>query len=339
MTPSRRPTLLSLPTLLSSALSSVRGSALKTVLISGLLFSVPSWGHGDVYAVIAKSSTDINFLAVQEGCQQEAAKHKDSCELLGPEGSANPRVQYQVLNNAVNDRRYAAIGLSVTRGDVLAKAAANATVPIITFDSPFPAAMKHLAQAYVGPDNEDIGRVLGKLVTEYHPKGGQLCIMTAAADTNLDNRVLGLRRQLSGNPDLVMGQRLRGENGWSESLRCPWENSDDPERTMGQLKTTLQDTSATVFVSVGSWPIVSPDDFRNLVSPYYDQLNERSLIITTGVTTPEQRMLVNDGLVRAFVRIDFNGMGRQLYQLMRTARENPANVHDLIAPVNIIRPL
>lgn len=295
--------------------------------------------QGLVFGVVAKSRSDANFQEVQAGCQQAAEKRGDRCELLGPEGSANARQQYQALDQALSSGHYAAIGLSVTRAEVLAKLASRASIPLITFDSPFPEDLQYLSKAYVGPDNEDIGRVLGELVQKHHPQGGELCIMSAARDINLDKRILGLRRQLSDNPALQEGQRLRDNNNWHESLRCPWDNNDDPERTMGQLKTSLQDQSTTVFVSVGSWPIIDPPTYRKVVTPYRQQLVSRSIVITAGMTTPQQRRLVNDGLITELVHIDFHTMGQQLYQLMQTSVTSPENLRNLITPVNIVHPL
>lgn len=304
-----------------------------------LTASQASQAQGLVFGIVAKSRSDVNFQEVQAGCQQAAEKRGDRCELLGPEGSANARQQYQALDQALNSGSYAAIGLSVTRAEVLAKLASRATIPLITFDSPFPDDLKYLSKAYVGPDNEDIGRVLGELVQKHHPQGGELCIMSAASDTNLDRRVLGLRRQLSNTPSMQPEQRLRGENGWNESLRCPWDNNDDPERTMGQLKTSLQDQSTTAFVSVGAWPIIDPDAYRKVVTPYRQQLVSRTIVITAGMTTPQQRQLVNDGLITELVHIDFRTMGQQLYQLMQTSVTSPENLRNLITPVNIVHPL
>lgn len=305
------------------------------------LFMPGSICHADnhTYAVIAKSRSDINFQEVFKGCQQAAQRHNDNCELLGPEGPANARQQQQILRDALASGRYTAIGLSVTRADVLANTAASATIPLLTYDSPFPDGMSNLARGYVGPDNEDIGRALGRLVQERHPAGGTLCIMSVDGDINLDERVLGLRRQLSGNDKFHTNQRLRGENNWQESPRCPWSTNDDVQQTMGQLKTTLQDIHTQVFVSVGSWPLIDEQAYRTLVTPYRNQLQERSIFIAIGMTTPEQRQLVNDQLINALVRIDFNTMGRQLYELMSLAQEKSSHLHDLITPVNVITPL
>jgi len=71
--------------------------------------------------------------------------------------------------------------------------------PIITFDSPFTGENTHLSGSYIGVDNLQFGLALAMLAKRLKPGGGQVCIMSAARNVNLQLRVLGIRLELSGD--------------------------------------------------------------------------------------------------------------------------------------------
>ncbi|MDK2778358.1 MAG: substrate-binding domain-containing protein [Pseudomonadota bacterium] len=295
--------------------------------------------QGLTFGVVAKSTSDRNFIAVQQGCEQAARSAGNHCELLGDDYESNPRYQQTAIRNALKSAGYDALGISVTRSDIIADALRGSSVPVIAYDSPFSPEYRHLSQAYVGPDNEEIGRLAAQVIQQQHPQGGTLCLMTSADDTNLNYRILGVRRQLSGDPRWPADKSLQGVNGWRENLRCPWYNGDDHERALQQIRITLEDPHNTVLIAVGSWPLKDLQAFRRQLTPYRHTLARHSLVIVTGIMTPEQQQLLNDGLATALISIDFNAMGQQLYQLLEQAATGQSAARDLRSPVHIIRPM
>jgi ribose transport system substrate-binding protein len=132
--------------------------------------------------------------------------------------------------------------------------------------------------------------------------------------------MLGVRRQLSGNPQMTSSSRLRGEGGWREPDRCPFFGGDhDPERAVKQLALALSDLKVDVAIAVGGFPVVDAKLFRDLIGPLRAARvgAEQDIIVATGELTADQRALLRDGLVRAYLAIDFVEMGRASYRTMK----------------------
>ena len=85
------------------------------------------------------------------------------------------------------------------------------------------------ALAYVGTHNYDIGVNLAKIVQQIKPKGGTICIQSGgAAAANHNERMQGIRDTLAGKHSAELpGDRLTGQNGWTEVDGCPLYTNDD----------------------------------------------------------------------------------------------------------------
>ncbi len=287
------------------------------VTIPGIVSSV--WAQGQNFAVLGKSSDDPNFIDVAAACALVALKQGDSCELLHCPGSANPRLQVYALQKALRSKRYDAIAISVTMSQPLAALLTeHQDMPIVTFDSPFDEASSHLSLAYVGPENMSFGRDLAKIAKKIKPNGGRIIIMAADHDPNLQERVMGVRKELSGDDTLSGNTPLQGENGWIESIRSPWDTGDSIQRTMDQLSFSFKELDVDVVLSVGHWPIVQPDVFRATVKPFQYKLKQQKVLMIAGVgnVSPKVQSLMDDNLVTGVVSINFPMIGQQLYQVM-----------------------
>src|SRR5438477_3874210 len=99
----------------------------------------------------------------------------------------------------------------------------------ITWNSDHLPYSKSLLAAYIGTHNYEIGSNLAKLAMKVKPKGGTVCIQSGgAAAANHNERMQGIRDTLAGKPSAASpGDRLTGQNGWTEIDGCPLYTNDD----------------------------------------------------------------------------------------------------------------
>lgn len=289
------------------------------------------------FGLVAKSIDDDNFIAAWRGCDDEAKKEANKCLFIGAKGSSNPHLQALSIQNALHTHQFKALAVSVTASEHIATILQDSKVPVITFDSPFSPEYASLSQAYVGMNNVNMGLDLSKAAKRLRPQGGSICLMTSINDPNLPERVLGIRQGLSGNPEFPAGQRLNGEGGWVENIRCPWNSGDSSGRALQQVTITLQDLKPDVFISVGQWPVIDTQAYREATRPFHEDLIQKRpiMIIAAGTTGPKGQALLDDQLVHAFVSIDFEEIGKQAYLLMRDIAIGKPVTPMTITPVQI----
>jgi ribose transport system substrate-binding protein len=279
-----------------------------------------------VFGLAGKSATDPNFVAAWHGCADEARKHGDRCVYIGTQGPAHFRTQDSAILEAL-DRKLDGLAVSITNSEWLAgsslQKAADRKVPVVTFDSDLAPGRSYLRRSYVGPDNVAFGRQLGLIAKRLRPQGGQVCFMSADPySPNLNERILGARQHLEDNPLISKDNKLSGKAGWQETSRCPWYNGDDSLRAGAQTAQALTKQSADLVISVGAWPVVDEAQYRRAMAPLRDELasGRKQVIIGIGEVAPAQMALLKEGLVHAYVSIDFTQMGRMAYlQLKRLA--------------------
>jgi ribose transport system substrate-binding protein len=275
---------------------------------------------GLTFGIVAKSIDDLNFIDVLKGCNQSAKRQGDQCVLLGASGAAHPRLQEMAIRKALKSGRYSALAISVINSERVAAALHDANIPIITFDSPIDSQYKHLVRAYVGADNIQFGKDLAHLANKKAIESQLVCCMTGMQDQNLQLRVLGIRRELSGNNQLADGVRLDSREGWTEYSRCPWYATDDHEQPLAQLKYSLATLKTEVFISVAHWPLFDLAGYRKIVSPFRDEIKSKKRMIIIGIGTGSQvdaESLMNEDLISGFVSIDFPLIGKVSYEAMK----------------------
>lgn len=282
---------------------------------------MPASALEQLYGLVAKSTSDQNFVEAWKGCQEAAMADGNRCVLLGDEGPASPHIQRYAIEQALASGQFSALAVSVTNSEFVAQSVAQADIPILTFDSPFAPRNRHLQKAYVGTDNEGFGRDLAMLTKWLKPDGGSLCIFTVEHDPNLALRVQSLRQELAGETTLAQGQALAGEGGWHELERCPTMSQADNTQAITQLQGTLSAIHPDVIVSVGHWAVEVPDNYRATTGPYRQQLLKGETLFISGVghISAAYQALISDGLVHGMVSIDFAEIGRITYQRMKEA--------------------
>lgn len=287
-----------------------------------MLVTSSAFAGGQKFGLVSKSVDDTNFIDTARACQEAAKGNGDECIHIGGKGAASPRVQAVELENAAKTGIFSAFAVSVIMSDIMADTVRKSvSVPVITFDSPFSRDDSSVSLSYVGPDNVAFGHDLAKIAMKLRPRGGTFCLMGDMHDPNLGQRIRGVRQMLSGNMEFPGDNHLKGEGGWTESGRSPWNSGDDVERTMGQLAITFGELKPDVFISVGQWPVVDPKAYRKTILPFKEALIKKDLIMVVGVgkILPEYSDLMNEGLIHGFVSIDFPEIGRLSYGLMRDA--------------------
>src|SRR5207237_2602418 len=124
------------------------------------------------------------------------------------------------------------IAVSPSNAAAMGKAlegAKAAGIPVLTWDSDLLEKDKALRLAYVGTHNYEIGLNLAKQAQTIKPKGGTICIQSGgAAAANHNERMQGIRDTLSGKKSAAsLGDRLTGQNAWTEIEGCPLYTNDD----------------------------------------------------------------------------------------------------------------
>lgn len=289
------------------------------LMVIGFSWSVVAVAKGLKIGLVAKNTDDINFIEAGKSCAAEARKYGDECVLLGDKAGRGPRAQIMALEAAMKTGQFSAFAISVTKSDLIADVVKKAKVPVITFDSPFAKAHESLSRAYIGANNFEFGKELGKVAKRLRPQGGTLCIMTSAHDTNLAQRVWGVRQELSGNPKFSIKQRLSGEGGWRELDRCPLNTGDDIKRSLSEVGIVLRSLKPDVFVSVGSWPIKDSEGYRLTVAPYREDIRKqlRTIVFAPGLLLPSYADLMSEKLVHGYVSGNFPEIGRLSYLYLK----------------------
>ncbi|WP_143421426.1 substrate-binding domain-containing protein [Halovibrio salipaludis] len=261
------------------------------------------------FVVLGKSADDINFVDVLAGCQEQARLHGDRCVQGGAKGTAHFRGQNAALRSVIESGPDG-IALSVTKGPFLAQNALSdprADEPVlITFDSDFGPAFRDLRQAYVGPDNEQVGKELAQMLLETDSRPGKVCFLSSdPKDTNLKERIEGARRH------------LETRSAWSEAERCPLYNGDSVNGALKQLDFVLTKDVASAVISVGAWPVLAPERFSTVVTRARAKGSERvPILVATGSLRDVDFRLLANHKVDGFVSIDFREMGRRVYDTL-----------------------
>ncbi len=293
-------------------------------LLCGLQFTLPAQAAPLQFALLAKRLDNPFFRLAGAGCAEAAEARGDRCLLLGAPGPAHFRLQNEALEQAL-ERDLDGIALAVIHSKWLAAHALQhlGKTPLITFDSDLEPAERHLRRGYVGIDNLAFGHQLGLIVQHLRPQGGTLCVLNSSAqEPNLQARLQGLRQQLRGDKSHTPGdERLNGENGWHELERCPLYSASDQQSALFQLATLLDSTPVDTLVSLGGWPTHRASEFRRQLGPLLTALATKgrrpTIVIPTAELDAEQRALLDDGLVQAFLSMETREIGRQSYWMMK----------------------
>ena len=243
------------------------------------------------------------FDQARDGCMkaQEELAGQIECRYIGPGEHGGGEEQLQMVNDLIA-AGVDGIAVSPSNAAAMASALAQAKaagIPVLTWDSDLLPENQDLRIAYVGTKNYDIGVNLAKIVQEIKPDGGTICIQSGgAAAANHNERMQGIRDTLAGKSGTTSpGERLAGENGWTEVDGCPLYTDDDFPRSVQQMEDILaRYPDLDAFVPTGGFPQFVPDAYRNVASKHKDRIDSGELALVVADTLPVQMELMNEGL-------------------------------------------
>jgi ribose transport system substrate-binding protein len=255
------------------------------------------------FALVPKNVNNPFFDQARDGCKKAEAELKGQVECLyiGPGEHGGGEEQLQMVNDLIA-RQVDGIAVSPSNAAAMASAlqqAKDAGIPVLTWDSDLLPENKDLRIAYVGTKNYDIGVNIAKRLQELKPSGGTLCIQSGgAAAANHNERMQGIRDTLAGQPSQQSpGERLTGQNGWTEVDGCPLYTDDDFPRAVQQMEDVLaRYPNLDAFTPTGGFPQFVPDAYRNVASKVKDKIADGSLALVVADTLPVQIELMKEGL-------------------------------------------
>jgi ribose transport system substrate-binding protein len=282
----------------------MRAVLLGTAIAFGAMALATSGAEAKyVFALVPKNMNNPFFDQARDGCKKAEAESKGAfeCMYIGPGEHGGGEEQVQILQDLVAKK---VDGIAVSPSNAAAaavalQAAKAAGIPVLTWDSDLLPDSKGLRAAYVGTHNYEIGVNLAKLAMQIKPKGGTVCIQSGgAAAANHNERMQGIRDTLSGKKSAASpGDRLAGQNGWTEIQGCPLYTNDDFPVAVQQFTDTMaKNPKLDAFIPTGGFPQFIPDANRAAVAPYKDKIASKALALVVADTLPVQIDQMKEGL-------------------------------------------
>ena len=297
--------------------------------------SVPANAKELVFALVPKNMNNPFFDQARDGCMkaEKEAAGKFKCEYIGPGEHGGGEEQVQVVLDLIA-KKVDGIAVSPANAAAMGKAlekAKAAGIPVLTWDSDLLDKDKALRIAYVGTKNYDIGVNLAKLAQQIKPQGGTICIQSGgAAAANHNERMQGIRDTLAGAQSAkAPGDRLTGQNGWTEVDGCPLYTDDDFPRSVQQMEDILgKYPKLDAFIPTGGFPQFIPQAYAKVAEKHKARIDSGELALVVADTLPVQMDLMKKGLSLGQVgqrpfEMGYETMGF-LYEIV-TDKKNPAD--------------
>lgn len=258
------------------------------------------------FALVPKAMNNPFFDLARDGCYKAQDELADvTCEYIGP-GEHTELEQIQIVQDLIT-KGVDGIAVAPSNAPAMAKAleaAADAGIPVMTWDSDLLEEDKGLRTTYVGTNNYDIGVNLAKLAMARHPDGGTVCLQTGgAAAANHNERLKGARDTLAGKDmGSPPGAALNGEGGWTEISGCPLVTNDDGNvAVQGMSDILAANPDLTLFLSTGAFTQWFDNAYRQAAEPYKARMDAGDLTIVVADTLPMQLEQTKDGLGNGLV--------------------------------------
>lgn len=268
---------------------------------------VPSMAMAEyTFALVPKAMNNPFFDLARDGCYKAQEELADvTCEYIGP-GEHTEMEQIQIVQDLIS-KGVDGIAVAPSNAPAMAKAlkaATDAGIPVMTWDSDLLAEDTGLRTTYVGTYNYDIGVNLAKLVMARHADGGTICLQTGgAAAANHNERLKGARDTLSGmDTGEPPGKMLEGEGGWTEISGCPLITDDDGNKAVqGMTDILAANPDLTAFLSTGAFTQWYDNAYRQAAEPYKAKMDSGELTIVVADTLPMQMEQLADGMANGNV--------------------------------------
>jgi ribose transport system substrate-binding protein len=278
-----------------------------TALAAGALLALASGASAAekkyTFALVPKNTNNPFFDQALAGCKKAEKELNGAIECLyiGPGEHGGGDEEAQIVADLIT-KKVDGIAVSPSNAAAMASAlsgAAAAKIPVLTWDSDLLPKDKGERLAYVGTHNYEIGVNLAKLVMQIKPKGGSICIQSGgAAAANHNERMQGIRDTLAGKKSAESpGDKLTGQNGWTEIAGCPLYTNDDFTVAVQQMEDILnKNPNLDAFVPTGGFPQFVPDAYTTVATKYKDKIASGALALVVADTLPVQIDLMKKGL-------------------------------------------
>ena len=280
------------------------------------------------FALVPKNTNNPFFDQALAGCKKAEAELKGAvkCLYIGPGEHGGGDEEAQIVADLIT-KKVDGIGVSPANAPAMAnalKGAGAAHIPVLTWDSDLLPQDKGSRAAYIGTHNYDIGVNLAKLALQAKPKGGTICIQSGgAAAANHNERMQGIRDTLSGKKSAESpGDRLTGQNGWTEVAGCPLYTNDDFPLACQQEQDTLNKyPDLDAFIPTGGFCEFLPDAYKNSMAKYKDKIASGKIAIAVADTLPMQLDELKEGLATGNVGQRPFDMGYKVMYFLKDMKE------------------
>ena len=287
------------------------------------------------FALVPKNMNNPFFDQARDGCKKAEKESNGAfeCVYIGPGEHGGGDEQVQVVNDLIT-KKVDGIAVSPSNAAAMGKAlegAKKAGIPVLTWDSDLLEKDKGLRLAYVGTYNYDIGVNLAKVAQQLKPKGGTICIQSGgAAAANLNERMQGIRDTLAGKKSAAApGDKLTGQNGWTEIAGCPLYTDDDFPRAVQQMEDILgKNPQLDAFIPTGGFPQFIPQAYRRVAEKHKARIDNGSLALVVADTLPVQMDLMKAGLSKGQVGQRPFEMGYKTMLFLKDVKDGKAAPKD-----------
>ncbi len=295
---------------------------MKSILLAAVaaMALIPAARAADAYkfALIPKGMDNPYFDLSRDGCMAEAKKIGVTCIYKGP-ATHEPATEVQIMQDFIT-QGVDGIAVSVADADSVTgviKQARDAKIPVITFDADAPNSAR---QAYVGTDNKEMGRELGRQLIKLHPQPATFATQSGGpAAQNLNERMAGLYEVLKGA-------------GWTEVKGSPAFCNDDAALAAQQLSdfaTANPDIGA--IIPVGGWALFAPKAYKGYVDANMDKVKAGKFPLVMPDTLPVELQLLKDGYATVLVGQRPNEMGEKAMDMLASLKKG-----DKVPAVNMV---
>ncbi len=275
------------------------------------------------FALIPKGMDNPYFDLSRDGCMSEAKKIGVTCIYKGP-ATHEPATEVQIMQDFVT-QGVDGIAISVADADSVTgviKQARDANIPVITFDADAPSSAR---QVYLGTDNKEMGRELGRQLIKAHPKASTFATQSGGpAAQNLNERLAGLYEVLKGA-------------GWTEVKGSPAFCNDDAALAAQQLSdfaTANPDIGA--IIPIGGWALFAPKAYKSFVDGVMDKVKAGTFPLVMPDTLPVELQALKDGYVQVLVGQRPYEMGEKAMDVLQKLKSGDKVASPIIIGLDVV---
>lgn len=293
------------------------GAALAGATVA--LGARPAAAQGQMrFALVPKGMNNPYFDLSRDGCVARAREINASCTYRGPV-EHEPAGQVQIIQDLITQGTQ---GLAISAADADAvvgviRQAREANIAVITFDADSPNSAR---QAYVGTDNREMGRELGRQLIRLRPQPGIYITQSGGPSAaNLNERLQGLNEVLQGA-------------GWRIARGSPSFCNDDAALAVQQLQDQVAaEPNAAAVVPVGGWAMFAPGAYRAFVDANRARVASGALTLVMPDTLPVQVQALRDGYAAVLVGQRPREMGARAMDILAALRRG-----ERVEPITIV---